>query len=93
MLTKTLRLIKYNLQATGLRLKKANSFHPLSSSRLVYCLESPYRPPSRRVSRGTLISKGRDQKQLTFLAGSKRMYLYVYSVIAEQKGKGISSLG
>lgn len=41
MLSKTLRLIKHDLRATGLQLKKANSFHPLSSSGLVYWFESP----------------------------------------------------
>lgn len=78
MLTETLRLIKHDLRATGLQLQKANSFHPLGSSRLVYWFENPYGARQAEGQAGqTLISKGRDQKQLTFLAESKRACIFI----------------
>lgn len=48
MFAKTLRLIKHDLQATGLRLKEAKGFHPLSSLKIVYWVESPYGAPAKQ---------------------------------------------
>lgn len=47
-LAKTLRLIKHDLWATGLRLKKQKGFPPLSSSKTVYWFESPYGAPTKQ---------------------------------------------
>lgn len=83
MLAKTLRLIKHDLQATGLRLHKAKGFLTLSSSKIVYWFESPYGAPAKQKGQagGALISKGRDQKQLTFLAESKRVCIFIYIML------------